>query len=121
MDERPLDPSRVYLLKHTSRTVNAEVDHGLVLNQIGSVTVSTARPIIVDRYGENRGTGSFILIDRSTNFTAGAGMISDVLRGRESACARPSAAQRIAQLARSAGSDAEAAEAVRKALEELLS
>jgi hypothetical protein len=48
-------------------------------------------------------------------------MISDVLRGRESACARPSAAQRIAQLARSAGSDAEAAEAVRKALEELLS
>jgi sulfate adenylyltransferase large subunit len=121
MDERPLDPSRVYLLKHTSRSVNAEVDHGLVLNQIGSITVSTARPIIVDRYSENRGTGSFILIDRSTNFTAGAGMIADVLRDRESASARPSAAQRIARLARAAGSDAEAAEAVRKALEELLS
>ena len=39
MDERPLDPARVYLLKHTTRTVTAEVDHGLVLNQIGSVTV----------------------------------------------------------------------------------
>ena len=28
MDERPLDPARVYLLKHTTRTVTAEVDHG---------------------------------------------------------------------------------------------
>ena len=121
MDERPLDPSRVYLLKHTSRTVNAEVDHGLVLNQIGSVTVSTARPVIFDRYSENRGTGSFILIDRATNFTAGAGMIGEMLRDREAAVGRPSAAQRIAQLARGAGSDAEAIEAVRKALEELLS
>jgi len=121
MDERPLDPSRVYLLKHTSRTVNAEVDHGLVLNQIGSVTVSTARQVIFDRYSENRGTGSFILIDRATNFTAGAGMIGEMLRDREAAVGRPSAAQRIAQLARGAGSDAEAIEAVRKALEELLS
>ncbi len=121
MDERPLDPSRVYLLKHTSRTVSAEVDHGLVLNQIGSVTVSTARPLIFDRYGENRGTGSFILIDRSTNFTAGAGMIAGVARDPETASARPTAAQRIARLARGAGSDAEAIEAVRKALEELLS
>ena len=121
MDERPLDPSRVYLLKHTSRTVSAEVDHGLVLNQIGSVTVSTARPLIFDRYGENRGTGSCILIDRSTNFTAGAGMIAGVARDPETASARPTAAQRIARLARGAGSDAEAIEAVRKALEELLS
>ncbi len=121
MDERPLDPSRVYALKHTSRTVNAEVDHGLVLNQIGSVTISTARPIIFDRYAENRSTGSFILIDRATNFTAGAGMISEGLAHREAGSARPSAAQRIAQLARSAGSDGEAIDAVRKALDELLS
>ncbi len=85
MDERPLDPARVYLLKHTTRTVTAEVDHALVLNQIGSVTVSTARPLIFDRYAENRGTGSFILIDPATNFTAGAGMISE-------ARARPAAA-----------------------------
>jgi sulfate adenylyltransferase subunit 1 (EFTu-like GTPase family) len=120
MDERPLDPSRVYLLKHTSRLVNAEVDHGLVLNQIGSVTLSTARPIIFDRYAENRGTGSFILIDRATNFTAGAGMIADPVRDRDTAGARPSAAERIARLARSAGSDAAAVEAVRKALEDLL-
>ena len=36
MDERPLDPGRVYLLKHGTRTVTAEVNHALVLNQIGT-------------------------------------------------------------------------------------
>jgi sulfate adenylyltransferase large subunit len=120
MDERPLDPSRVYLLKHTTRTVTAEVDHGLVLNQIGSVTVSTTRPLIFDRYTENRGTGSFILIDPSTNFTAGAGMIAGAADGRSASLGRPSAAERLAQVARAAASEAEAVEAVRKALEELL-
>jgi sulfate adenylyltransferase subunit 1 len=121
MDERPLDPSRMYLLKQTTRTVRAEVDHGLVLNQIGSLTVSTARPIIFDRYVDNRATGSFILIDPSTNFTAGAGMISDAARKRSSAGGRPSVAEKLARLARGASSDEEAVEAVRKALEDLLS
>ncbi len=41
MDERPLDPARVYLAKHTTRVVSAEVDHGLVMNQIGTATVTT--------------------------------------------------------------------------------
>ena len=50
MDERPLDPARVYLPSTPTRTVSAEVDHGLVLNQIGSATVTTARPLIFDRY-----------------------------------------------------------------------
>ena len=120
MDERPLDPSRVYLLKHTTRTVTAEVDHGLLLNQIASLTVSTARPIIFDRYVENRSTGSFILIDPVTNFTAGAGMIIEAVRERTSGVGRPSAAERLARLARAAPSEAEAADAVRQALEELL-
>jgi sulfate adenylyltransferase subunit 1 (EFTu-like GTPase family) len=120
MDERPLDPARVYLLKHTSRTVTAEVDHPLVLNQIGSVTVTTARPLIADRYAENRGMGSFILIDAATNFTAGAGMISDVLGYHAPVSAQPSAAERLARLARAAATEADAIEAVRKALEELL-
>ena len=122
MDERPLDPGRVYLLKHTTKTVTAEVDHALVLNQIGSVGIQTARPIIFDRYAENRGTGSFILIDPATNFTSGAGMIAEPIRERSGAAAsRPSAAERLARVARSAGNDADAVEAVRKALEELLS
>jgi sulfate adenylyltransferase subunit 1 (EFTu-like GTPase family) len=120
MDERPLDPGRVYLLKHSTRTVTAEFDHGLVLNQIGSVNVSVARPIMFDRYLDNRGTGSFIIIDPATNFTSGAGMIAEGLRGRASGAAQPSAAERLARLARTAPSDAEAVEAVRKALEELL-
>jgi bifunctional enzyme CysN/CysC len=120
MDQRPLDPARVYLLKHTTRTVTAEVDRGLVLNQIGTAVVTTARPLIFDRYGDNRGTGSFILIDSATNFTAGAGMILGPVHHRVAAAARPSAAERLAHLARGAASDAEATEAVRLALEEIL-
>jgi sulfate adenylyltransferase subunit 1 (EFTu-like GTPase family) len=123
MDERPLDPARVYLLKHTTRTVTAEVSHALLLNQIGTVTVSTARPLVVDSYQSNRTTGSFILIDPATQFTAGAGMI--IAAAREGAITGPqapvSAAERLALAARHAGSDAEAIEAVRKALEEMLS
>jgi sulfate adenylyltransferase large subunit len=122
MDERPLDPGRVYLLKHTTRTVPAEVDHALVLNQIGSVTLSTTRPIMFDRYVDNRGTGSFILIDPATNFTSGAGMIAEAIGDRATTeAAKPSAAARLARLARGAGSEEEAVEAIRKALEDLLS
>jgi bifunctional enzyme CysN/CysC len=121
MDERPLDPGRVYLLKQGTRTVTAQVNHSLVLNQIGSVEVTAARPIVFDRYAENRGTGSFILIDPATHFTCGAGMISNPIRQTATVHTAPlSFAQRLAQLARRAGSDEEAAEAVRKALEEML-
>ena len=122
MDERPLDPTRLYLLKHSTRMVTAEVDHGLELNQIGSVTLSLARPIMFDHYSDNRFTGSFILIDPTTNFTSGAGMIAEGLHVRgANAAARTGAAERLARLARTAPSDAEAVDAVRRALEELLS
>jgi sulfate adenylyltransferase subunit 1 (EFTu-like GTPase family) len=121
MDERPLDPGRVYLLKHGTRTVTAEVNHALVLNQIGTVQVSTARPIVFDRYTQNRTTGSFILIDPATHFTCGAGMITEPIREVATVHTAPlSFAERLAHLARRAGSDEEAAEAVRKALEEML-
>ena len=120
MDQRPLDPSRVYLLKHTTRTVSAEVDHALMLNQIASVTIATARPVIFDRYTDNRATGSFVLIDPTTNFTAGAGMIAEAVRERTTATARPSAAEKLVRLARQAPSEAEAIDAVRKALDDLL-
>ena len=121
MDERPLDPGRVYLLKQSTRTVTAEVNHALVLNQIGTVQVSTARPIVFDRYSDNRGTGSFILIDPATHFTCGAGMITEPIREVATVHTAPlTFAERLAQLARRAGSDEEAAEAVRRALEEML-
>ena len=122
MDERPLDPARVYLLKHSARTVTAEVNHALLLNQIGTVQVSTARPLVFDRYGDNRATGSFILIDPATQFTCGAGMITEPLRdGAEAHHAAPlSFAERVALLARRASSDQEAADLVREALQEML-
>ena len=121
MDERPLDPSRVYLLKHSTRMVTAEINHPLVLNQIGTVQVSTSRPLVFDRYAENRGTGSFILVDPATHFTCGAGMIVEPVRGGHVEHAAPlSFAERLAHVARRAASDEEAAELVRKALEEML-
>jgi sulfate adenylyltransferase large subunit len=122
MDERPLDPGRTYLLKHGTRTVTAEINHGLVLNQIGTVTISTARPLVFDRYDVNRTTGSFILIDPGTHFTAGAGMIVSAAHdGAAVVGAAPiSAAERIARLARTAGSDDEAIALVRQAIEEML-
>ncbi len=121
MDERPLDPARVYLLKHTTRTVTAEVSPALLLNQIGTVSVSTSRPLVFDPYASNRITGGFILIDPSTHFTAGAGMITHAVRhGAAPGRAPVSAAERLALLARHAGSDAEAIKAIEKALEEML-
>jgi sulfate adenylyltransferase subunit 1 len=122
MDERPLDPARVYLLKHAAKMVTAEISHGMVLNQIGTAIVSTARPLVFDRYDVNRGTGSFIIIDPATQFTAGAGMIVNGARENSAtiAAAPVSAAERLALIARRAGSDAEATEAIRKALEEML-
>ena len=122
MDDRPLEPKRLYLLKHTTRTVTAEVGHGLVLNQVGAVTVSTTRPLVFDAYRDNRTTGSFVLVDPATCFTAGAGMITrPVDEARAHASDAPvSAAERLARLARGARSDTEAIDAVARALEELL-
>jgi bifunctional enzyme CysN/CysC len=97
------------------------VNHALVLNQIGTVQVSTARPLVFDRYAENRGTGSFILIDPATQFTCGAGMITEPVRDAHEVHHAPlSFAERLAHIARRAASDEEAAELVRKALEEML-
>ena len=120
MHERPLDPRRVYLLKHASRIVSAEIDASLALNEIGLVTVTAARPIVFDAYTENRITGSFLVIDPATNATAGAGMIVQGLdRGGESR-REFSAAERLARAARGAATERDAAEAVRRVLEEIL-
>ena len=120
MDERPLDPKRVYVLKQGTRTVTAEMDRELALNQIGKVTVSTTRPIVFDRYAQSRATGSFIIIDPATNFTAGAGMIAQAVRSRETRTPAATLAQRLALAARHARSESDAVEAVRSVLEEAL-
>ena len=120
MDERPLNPDRPYLLKQGTMVVTGEVDRSLALNEIGSATVVTSRPIAFDPYRRNRATGSFILIDPATNFTAGAGMILEAVRGRDRDRFERGAAQRLAAAARAAESDAAAADTVRRILEEIL-
>jgi sulfate adenylyltransferase subunit 1 len=120
MDERPLDPGRVYLLKHGATTVSAEVDRSFSLNEIGTAIVSTSRPIVFDSYRAVRKTCSFILIDPATNFTAGAGMIVRRLSERDGAAASAGAAGRLARAARTAASETEAIDAVRRVLEEIL-
>jgi bifunctional enzyme CysN/CysC len=50
---------------------------GLRLNEVGRLLIETTRPVIFDPYRKNRATGSFVLIDRMTNVTVGAGMILD--------------------------------------------
>lgn len=119
MDERPLDTQRVYLLKHGAATVSAEIDRGFKLNEIGPAIVSTSRPIVFDSYGSNRTTGSFILIDPATNFTAGAGMIVRRVAERRGEVEQ-TAAKRLAKAARTAATESEAIDAVRRVLEEIL-
>jgi len=96
MKDEPLVPGRSYWLKLGARTVPAtvtalkhriDVNNGahvaartLALNEIGFCNLSTAQPIAFDPYAKNRETGGFILIDRLTNETAGAGMIDFPLR-----------------------------------------
>ena len=120
MDERPLDPSRLYRLKHTTRVVAAEVDAALALNEIGSIVVRTSRPLVFDSYRANRGTGSFVLIDPDTNFTAGAGMIVDAIEGQAAAPRWETAAKHLAAVARDAPTEGDAVRAVRHALDGLL-
>ncbi len=92
MNQKPVDLSKRYLLKHTSHTVPvflSSVDYrtdlntltrqpaqGLAMNDIGAVSLNLLRPMALDLYSENRGTGAFILIDPETNATVAAGMVT---------------------------------------------
>jgi len=120
MDERPLRPGRPYVLKHGTRSVTAASADALALNDIGVVTITTGRPLVFDPYTANRTSGSFILIDPATNFTAGAGMIVAPLADDGAAVTPPGTAERLAAAARVAATDVDAIEAVRRLLEEVL-
>ena len=75
-------PARVTTLKHKVdvNTLEHIAAKTLAINEIGLCNLATASPVALDPYLENRATGAFILIDRFTNATAGAGMISFALR-----------------------------------------
>ncbi|GGX70362.1 sulfate adenylyltransferase subunit CysN [Saccharospirillum salsuginis] len=59
-------------------TLESHLADQLPLNGIGDVTLQLNKPVVVDPYGVNPYTGAFIIIDRLTNITVGAGMIDDV-------------------------------------------
>ncbi|QIG79501.1 sulfate adenylyltransferase subunit CysN [Stakelama tenebrarum] len=96
MDDEALLPGRAYWMKLGSRTVSATIQHPkyaidvntmaelsaktLSLNDIGVAEVYTDRGIAFEPYGDNHALGGFILIDKATNHTVGAGMIDYALR-----------------------------------------
>ncbi|RQZ27491.1 sulfate adenylyltransferase subunit CysN [Burkholderia sp. Bp9090] len=96
MHDEPLLPGRPYLVKLGTQTVGAtcatpkyKIDvntrehlaaRTLALNEIGVCNLSFDRPVAFDPYDLNRHTGGFIVIDRFTNDTVGAGMLHFALR-----------------------------------------
>jgi bifunctional enzyme CysN/CysC len=96
MNEEPAIPGRSYLLKLGSQQVPATITDlkfrtnvntleqsaakTLELNEVGTLTIATDKPIAFDSYVSNGVTGAFILIDRITNATLGAGVVDFGLR-----------------------------------------
>jgi bifunctional enzyme CysN/CysC len=98
-DEHALLPGRSYLLRTETDQANATVTElkyridinnfaheaakSLEMNEVGVCNISLQAPIAFDPFADNRVTGSFVLIDRRTNATVGAGMILHGLRRAE--------------------------------------
>ncbi len=96
MHEHQMLPGRPYLVKIGTRIVGATIDHPkyrvnvntlehaaaktLELNEIGVANIAFDRPIAFDPYSANRDMGGFIVIDRLTNSTVGAGLLHFALR-----------------------------------------
>ena len=92
MGENPLSDKGKYTIKHTTKEVRCVVkeilykvdintlhrdtkDKTVNCNDIARIAIRVTKPLFVDKYNENRTTGSLIIIDESTNNTVGAGMI----------------------------------------------
>jgi len=96
MHEQPLVPGRQYLMKLGARTVNATLAPPryrvnvntleqqpapqLDLNEIGLCQLTLDHAVAFDPYAQNRETGGFILIDKLSNDTVGAGLLNVALR-----------------------------------------
>jgi len=94
MDEEPMMPNKQYGFKFATKFVPGSVTEveyqidvnsmqhkssvRLALNEIAVVKIKLTQPVACDPYTKNRTTGAFIIIDRVTNGTVGAGMIIDV-------------------------------------------
>ena len=95
-DADAMIPGRSYILRteadQTPATITAlkyqvnvnsfahEAAKSLHMNEVGVCNISTQAPIVFDAYGDNRTTGNFVIIDRISNKTVGAGMIDFALR-----------------------------------------
>ena len=95
MHENELEPGREYFIKHGSKmttghaqSINNKYDINtmeklsssqLAVNDIGTVNFVVDEVLHFDAYKENQGTGAFIIIDRLSNITVGAGMIAHAL------------------------------------------
>lgn len=93
MTEAPMVPGKQYLIKQTTKTVPGNINTlryridvntmrsdkvpTLGLNEIGRVNITLSEAISFDQYSKNRSTGAFIIIDRISYETVGAGMILD--------------------------------------------
>ncbi|THF56616.1 sulfate adenylyltransferase subunit CysN [Ollibium composti] len=98
-DEQALLPGRSYILRTATDQASATVSElkhrlnvndfaheaakSLAMNEVGVVSIATRAPVVFDPFAQNRATGAFILVDRITNATVGAGMILHPLRRAE--------------------------------------
>ncbi|MGB3287171.1 adenylyl-sulfate kinase [Mycolicibacter algericus] len=98
-DGATLQPGNDYIIKHTTRTTRVKVmaldyrldvntlhrdkeANALQLNELGRVSLRAQVPLMLDEFSHNDATGSFILIDQSTNKTVAAGMVLRDVSGR---------------------------------------
>ncbi len=98
MGEEPMQPGKQYLFKQATRKASGSISNLrfkidvntleqkqadlLSLNEIGRCELSLSQRIAFDSYKANPGTGAFIIIDRLTNVTVGAGMIVGTVSDR---------------------------------------
>jgi len=99
LGEQPFDPTRAYLVKHTTRLTPVQTlsvvwrrdleslrevaTDTLAMNDIGRARLALKRPLMVDAYVRQLATGAFIVIDALSNATVAAGMIEQVLEAGE--------------------------------------
>ncbi|RUO46591.1 adenylyl-sulfate kinase [Pseudidiomarina aquimaris] len=95
LHEDALQPQREYLLKMNTQTTTAQCekvryridintlkeveDNQLGLNEIGMIDLQATQPLVFDSYQQNRATGAFTLIDKLTQATVAAGMVTQAL------------------------------------------
>jgi sulfate adenylyltransferase subunit 1 len=95
MHENELETGREYFIKHGSKmttghaqnivskydvnTMDKQPSSQLAVNDIGTVDFVVGEVLHFDAYNDNQGTGAFIIIDRISNVTVGAGMITHAL------------------------------------------